>query len=54
MDTRDTLHTWDRVRCAQEPARLAGWKLILSWVVLFSLGWGVALALFGAIYWLLG
>ena len=35
-----------------EPAPLRGWKLIISWILIFSFGWVVALATIGGLYWL--
>ena len=32
---------------------LLGWQLVLTWITLFATGWAVALALFGAVYWLI-
>ena len=38
----------------QEYPRLTGWRLLLAWILLFSLGWVAVLALLFAAWRLLG
>jgi len=35
-------------------APVSGWKLIISWVVLITLGWTLVCMLLIAVFWLLG
>ena len=53
MNTHET-HFSERPETRyHEPQPLVGWKLVLSWIGLFALGWSVALALAGGIYLML-
>ena len=53
INTQRPRYDLDRDGRSRESVPLTGWKLLLSWMVLFSLGWVAALAFFGAIHWLL-
>jgi hypothetical protein len=35
-------------------APVSGWKLIISWVVLTTLGWALIFTLLIAVFWVLG